>query len=229
MAKSKKSPSEKDNLQSVGVTLNKVENFVETKQKAIMYVAIAILVIILGIVAYNNFIRKPKIKEAWAEAFKAEYYFEIDSFSLALNGDGVYPGFINIIDEYSNTPMGNAAKYYAGVCYMRLGNFEEAISVLKKFKSDDPAVTPQAEALIGDAYVELGELDKAVKQYLKAADKANNEFLSPEYLMKAGQTYELLNNYKKALETYQIIENDYYNSPQQRNIEKYIQRAKMNL
>jgi len=229
MARTKKSTSEKESFQSVGNTVSKVENFVENKQKIIIYILIGILVVVLGILAYNNFIRKPRVQNAWTEAYQAEYYFEKDSFNLALNGDIENLGFLDIIDEYGSTPMGNAAKYYAGVCYMRLGDFESALSVLKSFNSKDPAVGPQGEALIGDAYVELGELDKAVKQYLKAAEKASNEFLSPEYLMKAGRTYELLNNYKKALEVYQRIEKEYYGTQQQRDIEKFIERAKMNL
>ncbi len=117
---------------NVESALSRAENFVETKQKTIMAVAAGILVIILAVILYTNFIREPRKKEAWSEAFKAEYYFEIDSFSLALYGDGFYPGFIDIVDEYGSTPMGNAAKYNAGVCFMRIGEFETAIDLLSK-------------------------------------------------------------------------------------------------
>lgn len=125
--------------------------------------------------------------------------------------------------------MGNAARYYAGVCYMRLGDFESALSELKSFKSKDPMVGAMAINLIGDANMELGNIDEALKSYLKAADAAHNEFLSPNFLMKAGRTCELKKDFKQALDIYNRIEKEYFNTPQQREIEKFIKRCEMNL
>jgi tetratricopeptide (TPR) repeat protein len=126
--------------------------------------------------------------------------------------------------------MGNAARYYAGVCYMRLGDFESAISELKDFDAGkDPMVGAMAIALIGDANMELGNIDEALKFYLKAAEAANNEFLSPVFLMKAGRTCELKKDYKQALDIYKRIESEFFNTPQQREIEKYIKRCEMKL
>jgi tetratricopeptide (TPR) repeat protein len=230
MAKNKKNTPENDGFKSVESALSRAENFIETHQKAFIYGLGAILVVVLGVIAYYKFVREPRIQEAWSESFKAEYYFEKDSFNLALNGDGVYPGFIEIIDEYGSTPMGNAARYYAGVCYMRLGDFESAISELEDFDAGkDPMMGGMAIGLIGDANMELGNMDEALKLYLEAADVAKNEFLSPVLLMKAGRTCELKKDYKQALDIYKRIESEFYNTPQQREIEMYIKRCEMKL
>ncbi|MDD2387135.1 MAG: tetratricopeptide repeat protein [Bacteroidales bacterium] len=229
MAKKKKNTPGDDGFKSVESALSRAENFIETNQKAFIYGLAAILIIVLLVISYFKFIREPRTQEAWAESYKAEFYFEQDSFNLALNGDGAYLGFNDIIDDYGRTPMGNAAKYYAGVCYMRTGDFEAAIDNLKRFKSKDPMVGAMAVNLIGDAYMELGEIDKALKNYLDAAKRADNEFLSPIFLMKAGQTYELMENYQEALNIYKRIETDYFETPQQREAEKYIKRCEMKL
>ncbi|MDR2009497.1 MAG: tetratricopeptide repeat protein [Bacteroidales bacterium] len=226
MAKNKKTANENNNFKTVETAFNRAENFVETKQKTLIGIAAGILVIILAVVLYTNFVREPRKNEAWSESFKAEYYFEIDSFNLALYGDGFYPGFVDIVDQYGSTPMGNASKYYAGVCLMRIGEFESAIDYLEGFKSKDPMVGAMATNLIGDANMELGNNETALKNYLKAADKASNEFLTPVFLMKAGRTCELLGDYKQALNIYTRIEKEYHGTQQQREVEKFIERAK---
>lgn len=229
MAKNKKTSQANESFKSVESALSRAENFIETHQKAFMYGLGGVLVVVLGVIAYFKLVREPRIEEAWSESYKAEFYFEKDSFNLALNGDGAFPGFLDIIDDYGSTPMGNSAKYYAGVCYMRLGDFESAISELEGFDSDDPMVGPMATNLIGDANMELGNMDEALKLYLEAAENAGNDFLSPVFLMKAGRTCELLGDFNQALEIYKRIESEYYNTPQQREIEKYIKRVEMKL
>ena len=228
MAKSKK--EKKEGLQTIGQTVSKFEAFLEKNNKIILAVACVIVVGVVGFMLYNNFIRKPKIKEAAEIMYKAEEYFAIDSFKLALQGDGVFPGFEEIIDEYGSTPSGKLANYYAGVCYMRLGEFETAIDYLKEYSSNDAMAGPMAVCLIGDANFELGNKAEAVSYYLKAAKKANNDMLSPLFLLKAGETCELMEDFTRALSIYERIDKEYFGSEQQRNIERYIERvkAKMN-
>jgi len=227
MAKKKKNTPENDGFKSVESALSRAENFIETHQKAFMWGLGGVLAVVLIVIGYYKFIREPRIQEAWSEAYKAEFYFEQDSFALALNGDGAYPGFLDIIDDYGRTPMGNAANYYAGVCYMHLGKYETAIEYFEDFDSDDPMVGAMSINLIGDAYMELGDMEEALDHYLEAAEQADNEFLSPVFLMKAGQTYELMNNYQEAINVYKRIESEFYNTQQQRDIEKYIKRCEM--
>ena len=220
-------------MQNVESALNRTENWFEKNQKIIIIILAAIVVIALGIIAYIKLVRVPRNNEAITELYKAEFAFAEDSFNLALNGiDGEYSGFATIVEDYGSTPAGNAARYYAGVCCMRLGEFEDAISYLEGFDSDDPMVGPMAVALIGDAHMELGDNNKAAKNYVKAAEKANNDYLTPLFLIKAGNTYELMGEYQKALDVYNRVQNEYYTVLERNdktNIEKYIKRAEMHL
>ncbi|UCH14344.1 MAG: tetratricopeptide repeat protein [Bacteroidales bacterium] len=227
MAKKKK-PSD-HGLENVENVLSKTERYIEENQKSLTIIVIVIAVIIGGYLGYKKLFLAPTELEAQSEMYVAEKYFEADSFRLALEGDGSYLGFIDIIDEYGITKCANLAKYYAGVCHLKLGEYEDAIEYLKKFDSDDVLVASIALGAIGDAYVELGELEEGVEFYLKAAERKKNDFTSAVFLKKAGLVYEELGDYKKALELYEKIENQFPKSEESRDIEKYITGMKIKL
>jgi tetratricopeptide (TPR) repeat protein len=159
--------------------------------------------------------------------FVAENYFEKDSFNIALNGSGNYPGFLQIIDDYSFTKSANLAHYYAGICYLRTGKFYEAVEQLEKFKSNDQLIAPIALGAQGDAYSELNQTDKAIDSYKKAAKKSENDFTSPLYLMKAAQLLESKKDFKAALEIYNTIKEKYSKTYDGRQIDKFITRAEL--
>jgi len=133
------------------------------------------------------------------------------------------------MDEYGITKSANLAKYYAGICYYKLGEYEDAIEQLKKFDSDDIMVATIALGAIGDAYVELGEIDEGIEYYLKAAERKPNDFTSSLFLKKAGLMYEEQGNFKKALEAYEKIEKEFPRSEESRDIEKFITSARLKL
>jgi tetratricopeptide (TPR) repeat protein len=228
MAK-KKTDHTDQNLESVESALSRAELFIEKNQKQISYVAIAILVIVLGYFGFKKLVMQPKAEQALEEIFVAERYFERDSFQLALQGDGINYGFLDVIDNYKSTPAGNLSHYYAGVCYLNLGEYDAAIKYLKSFKTKDLMVGANAMALIGDAYMELGDVKNAILQYEKAAKTANNDLLTPMFLMKAGQALEIDGQYQKALDIYNRIDNEFYGTREQRNIEKYQTRVEMKM
>ena len=223
-------PTEKEskvekNITAVEHALSNSELFIEKNQKIIMYVVGAIVLIIGGYIGFKKFYLAPKEKEAQSQMFWAERYFEKDSLNLALNGDGNNPGFIDIIDQYGMTKSANLANYYAGMCFLKKGQFEEAINYLKKFDSNDLIVSSMAKGAIGDAYMELGDNEKAIDYYIKAISN-NNLFTTPMFLMRAGWTYENMGNYTEALKLYELIQKEFYKSSESREIEKYITRAK---
>lgn len=226
---SKKSNQSSEQLEVVEGALSKTEKFVEENQKTISIVVFSILGLVALIMATKRFYINPKENEAQTQIFVAEQYFERDSFNLALYGDGNYFGFIDIIDEYGITKSGNLAKYYAGISYLHLGEFEDAILYLKKYKAKDKIVGAISYGALGDAYMETGETGKAIKNYLKASKYNKNQFTSPVYLMKAGYAYESISDYKAALKAYETIKEKYPESAEGRNIEKYISRAEMML
>lgn len=225
----KKKDTTEERIVAVEEALSKSEQFIERNQKILTYVVVGIIAVILLFFGYKKYISGPKEKTAQALMFTAQSYFEADSLDLALTGDGESYGFLDIIDDYGSTPAGNLSKYYAGICYLNKGEYEEAITHLKKFSGDDVIVPGMALGAIGDAYVQLGELDKAAKFYMDAANKNDNDFVSPTFLIKAGWTYELLGSWDKAQSTYERVKKDYPKSREARDIDKYLARTKANL
>ncbi len=220
--------TQKDSLQEVEHALGRTEAFIEKNQKRIIGVVAAIVIIALAYMAYGHFIVAPKEKNALADIETAQRYFDVDSFNLAINGDGTNAGFLDIIDNYGSTATGNLANYYAGVSYARLGKFEEAIDYLNDFDTKDPLLAPISEGLKGDCQSELGNISAAIKAYKKAAS-FENELTAPIYLLKAGIAYESEKNYKEALATYQTIKDKYANTPEGRTIDKYIARVQVSM
>jgi tetratricopeptide (TPR) repeat protein len=226
---SKKQKQQDTGMEGIESALTKTEQFIEDNQRMISIVIGVIVFAVIVYMGYNRFIKKPLEKEARSQAFMAETYFQVDSFNLALNGDGSNLGFLDIIDEYGSTKIGNLSNYYAGISYLKLGQYDDAIQYLKEFDADDQIIKPMSIGAIGDAQLELGNDKKAVESYLKAANYVDNVFISPRYLKKAGSVYEKMGQYDKALEQYKLIENKYPDSYNARNIKKYIMRTELSM
>jgi len=223
MSKEKKVQAN-ENLKEVEHALTTAELFFEKNAKIISIVFGAAVVVALLLLATHRFYTIPHESKAREQIFTAEQYFEKDSFNLALNGDGNYPGVLDIIDNYGRTPAGKLARYYAGISYLHLGKYKEAINFLEDFKTDDLLLKPVATGAIGDAYAELGNKEKALKYYEEAADMKANSFTTPIYLLKAGRMLESMGNKEKALAIYKSIKDKYGDSNEGRLVEKYIAR-----
>jgi len=219
-----------DRIVAVEEAFSKTEQFIEKHQNIILIIVGILVVVVLGFFGFRRFYLAPKEKEAQGQMFMAEKYFEQDSLKKALNGDGQYLGFLAIIDEYGITKSANLAHYYAGICYLKLGQYDQALEQLDKFSSKDQIVGPMAKGAMGDANMELKQVEKAAGLYMEAAAMKKNEFTAPLFLMKAGMAYEELGNYEKALIAYKQIKSDYPRSFEGREIDKYIAFAegKMN-
>ena len=227
MAK-KKHETHDSGIENVEYALSKTEQFIEDNQKVILIILAVVFVIVAAFLGYNKFYLQPIEKEAQSQMFVAEKYFQADSFKLALYGDGNYLGFIDIIEEYGVTKSANLAQYYAGISFLRNGEYDNAIEYLSDFSSDDKMIGAIAKGAIGDAYVELGELDKAASYYSKAVAHNKNEFTCPIYLLKEGEIYEDLGENDKALEIYKTIKKEYPLSAEGRNVDMYIARIQAN-
>jgi len=226
---SKVKSKQDENLEVVEHALSSTEHFIEHNQKNIT-IGLIVIVVLAGIfLGYKRFIVTPKEKDAKNEIFAAEQYFEKDSFNLALYGDGNNLGFLDIIDQYKTTKPGKLSRYYAGISYLKLGKYQEAIDQLKKFSIKDQLINPLAQGAIGDAYVELGNDKEGISYYLKAARTNTNSFTTPIFLMKAAELLEAEKDYKQAVELYQEIQKKYPESSEGRKIEKYIARAQAGL
>ena len=210
-----------ERLENVEEALSKTELWIEEHQKTLWIILIALLIIAFGIFGITKYKQK-RNEKASAQIFKAEQYFEKEQYDNALNGDGNNLGFLDIVKQYGSTKTGKLAAYYAGISYLKQGNYNEAINYLKKYTTDDEVLAPMALGAIGDCYLELGDHQNAVSYYSKAASKNANSFTSPMFLVKEGATYEIMGNYAKALEAYKTLKKNFPTSNEAFEISKNI-------
>lgn len=224
----------KDNKQSqagigeeIEVAISKTEAFIEKYQKQLIYGVVAVVVVVCGILLYNRFYLVPQETEAQDQMAKGERYFAVDSFKIALNGDGVdYIGFSRIIENYGSTKSANAANAYAGISAYKLGEYQKAIDFLSEYDGKDVNLAPVVTGLIGDAYVELNNTEKALEYFEKAYSSENIVF-APIFIKKAALIHESKGDYAKAIELYTIIKDKYFKSNEAQDIDKYLERAKL--
>ncbi len=202
------------------------EAFLIKNKKGIIGGIVAVIIIIAAFFAYKYLYLAPREEKAETAIFKGEEYFGQDAYETALNGDSIgYKGFIKIANEFSGTKTANLAKAYAGICYAQLGKFSEAQKYLSDFDGNDQMVSPAILGALGNCYAQLNQLDKAVSTLQDAAKKADNNTLSPVYLLQAGLIMEQQGKYADAITTYTSIKDKYFNSYQAMDIDKYIERA----
>jgi len=208
----------------VNQTLENVRHFWSKSGKQVTIVLGALVVLIGGYFAYKQFVTKPKEAEAVDKSFMAEKYFAIDSVALALNGDGVNPGFEKIAKTYSGTPTGNLANFYTGVCYIKLNLNQQAVEYLEKFSTDSKPVQQRAYMLLGDAYGDLGKGDKALGFYKKAAAHftESKENSSEALFRGAYLAQHVLNNKDEVINLYKELKDKYPNTQLGFEADKYL-------
>jgi len=207
-------------------TLSKNEAFFLKYQKQIIGAVVALVVIVAGCILYNNYVAAPNAEKANTALAKGQEYFANEMYELALNGDSTgFIGFAKIASEFGGDAA-NLANLYAGLCYANLDKWQEAVNYLEKFdQKDDQMISPATLGALGNAYAHVNQLDKAVATLKKAAEKADNNSLSPTFLIQAGEILESQNKKDEALKLYQTVKDKYFNSMQYQNIDAYIERA----
>lgn len=220
----KKSKQEEDVLVDVGGNLTKAERFFEENKKQLTIIGIVLLVLVGGYFGYTQLYLKPLEQEAQSKLAQAQRAFSNDSLRLATEGNAGQMGFLDIAAEYSATKAGNLANYYAGVSYLHLGEYKNAIRLLDEFESDDPILAVLATGAIGDAFMELDQPGEALEYYDQASEASDNAYVVPFFLKKAGVTAELQKEYERSLVYFRRIKNEYPESKQAADIDKYIGR-----
>ena len=212
-------------------TASKTEDWVAKNQKVILGVVGAIAIATLGYLLYNRFIVEPKEEKATNEIFQAQQFFQqaVDAtekndslYNLALKGGEGKLGFLAVAEQYSGTAAGNLANYHAGMAYLNLGDFKNAIAYLEKFKSDDAVLKPIALGAIGDALSETNKVDDAISYYKKAAEASENDFTTPRYLLKAAQLNLTAGKKAEAHKLFVEIKEKYETSKEGMNIDAFI-------
>jgi tetratricopeptide (TPR) repeat protein len=205
----------------LGEVYTRTELFLDRNKKAIVIGVVGLVVVVGGLLGYRKLIAEPAAREAAEMMWKAEYYFEVDSFDLALNGDGQWPGFLEVVDRRGSTPSADLAHYYIGAIHMQRAEYEQAIEHFKKADMDDDVLRVMAVGSIGDALVELQRPAEAVKQFDKAAGMATNDFTTPMYLMKAGILHKQLGNASAARKAFDRVATEFPTSPDANQARKY--------
>ena len=207
-------------------TLTKHEAFFLKYQKQIIAAVAAFVVIVAGCILYHNYVAVPQAQKANTTLAKGQEYFMNEQFDKALNGDSTgFVGFAKLASELSGD-AGNLANLYAGLCYANLDKWEDAVKFIEKFDTkDDQMISPAALGALGNAYAHLNQLDKAVNTLKKAAEKADNNSLSPTFLIQAGEILESQNKKDEALTLYKTVKEKYFNSMAYQTIDAYIERA----
>lgn len=215
------------NSTDMAEAINRSEAFLIKQKKPILIVIAAIIVIVGGCLLYHNFVSIPKEDKASTAIAKGQEYFSQGDWQKALNGDGSgFTGFVSIAKQYSGTKAGNLANLYAGISLYQSGKAQDALKYLQEYDaSGDAMIEAEAIGAIGDCYATLGQKDKAVEEFKKAAHKADNNSLSPIYLVKAGEVLESQNKFDEALQLYKEVKDKYVQSAMQQDIDKYIERA----
>jgi len=216
---------EDEQLENVNEALSTTGQWIEEHSNMLTWIIVIIAAVVLAVMALNNYVIKPKGLEASNENAKAEAYLLQGDFQKALNGDDAEClGFEAIANDYKLYQPGKLAALYAGICYYELGEYDAAAKFLAKFKAKDQMISPAAHQMLGDAYVHMEELGKAVKAF-EAAAKSGSELIAPMSLKKAGLVYLEMGNKKAALRAFNLIKSDYPASVEAQDIEKYIALA----
>ncbi len=209
----------------VSEAIGKTEHFINQNRKSLGIIIGALILAVGGYYFYQKVYVANKEKEAQSLLFYSEQYFNSDSLKLAINGDGNHPGLEEIVNEYGVSPSGNLARYYLGMAYMKMKDYNKAIEVLRSYDAKDDATGAIVYGAIGDANMELKNTDEAISFYEKASTEKPNNFTTPIMLMKLAIALEIKGDYKGAKDAYTKIKQDYSTSSEASQIDKYIAKA----
>ncbi len=234
MAKNKQQDTILDREIDLQEQYGKAEDFFEKNRNLIVGLGALILLVAIAYFGFYRVYLPGQEAEANANMYAAQQYFQKDSFRLAINGDGNNDGFLDIIDSYSGmTKSANLAQYYAGVSYLNMGKYDEAIDHLSNYSGKDLMTAAMAKGAIGDAYMELQNPDQGISYYKKAANASSNQFTAPLFLWKAGMALESQGNYSEAKNMYRQIKDKYPDATKAGNlnidIDKYLTRVEAKL
>ncbi len=210
---------------NIGDAYSKAEKFLDEKKQPVGIAVGVIIMLILGVFYYYNMYLPPLQKNAAEDVYQAQKAFAVDSFELAMYGNDEFIGFEEVIDTYGSTDIGNTSKYYMAVSLMHTGSYEDAIDYFKSYAPADHITRALKEGGIGDCLAQLEAYEDAITAYEKAANAYVNDYSTPIYLKKAGIISEEINDFKSAVKFYERISEQYPNSQEGRDIEKYLAHA----
>lgn len=212
----------------LGEAMNKTERFFEENGRKMSYIFLGLLALGVVIYGYRALVSQPRVAKAAELIAEAQARFDAETpdYALALTGDANGAGFLDVIEQYGSTPSGNLAKHYAGICYLKQGDLEQAAAYLSKYSPvkglPGAIINAQNYGLQGDVAVEQDDYKRAVALYEKAVEAADNNLTAPMYLRKAGLAARAAGDDKQAVALFQRILDEYPASMDARDAEKLL-------
>ncbi len=206
------------------VVVERARDFWSRNGKTVTIAALAVIVLGAAYLGYKYLVQGPKEQKAADALAVAEGYYRADSVGVALNGDGVNPGFLKVISQYGGTKAGNLARFYAGSLLLKQGKFAEASKHLSEFSTDSKMIQARAYKLLGDAYAEQGKNSDALAQYKKAANHfTDDEVNASEYLFMAAYFADrVAKDQKQAVELFRDLKTRFPRTERGFEAEKYL-------
>ena len=194
----------------------KTEQFIEDNSRNLIIAIAAVAVVIIAVVGYGKLVVEPAEQSANEDAWRAEQYFMMDSMDLALDGDGLYPGLYDIVQDHNGTKAAARAQYELGLLLRGQGDFEGAIEAFENAGLKDDILSTIAAINIGDCEVELGNYESAENAFNQAISHASRsigeDFLAPIALYKGALVNLELDNIDAAKSKLSRIAKDYPSS-----------------
>ncbi|WP_185877956.1 tetratricopeptide repeat protein [Blattabacterium cuenoti] len=195
--------------------------FFKYRNRIYIYITVTIIFIIFFL-SRSIFINSSE--KSRNELSYAQKYLYNGMFYKALNKkrENNYLGFLGVLSKYPFTKSGNLARFYASICYYKLGNYSECIRIMKKFNVNDDIMSPIKYGIIGDAFLQKNDFNNALFNYNKAINISKNEITTPLYYYKIGLLFFYKKKYEKSKFFFKKIENEYPIFIHIENVEKYI-------
>ncbi|HNR85153.1 MAG TPA: tetratricopeptide repeat protein [Taishania sp.] len=187
--------------------------------KLTTYAVGGVLVLVIGYLAYYQFVVTPKNKKSEDAYWYGLNLAANDSTDLAIEE------LTAQVKKYDGYKGGENAQFVLGRQYMEKGDFKKALEVLKGVELEDNYLAAMAVGLQGDCYSEMKNYKEAAAKYNEAAKVSDNEWTSPMYLFKAGLCAEELQDFDAALKLYKEIQDKYTIFANNKSIDKYIARV----
>ncbi len=219
-----------ENLIDLEGAYSKSEAFVEKNSKLLSSIGTGLILVVIVYFGWKKFVTEPAAAEALEQGWKAEYFFANDSLDHALLGHNGQLGFQFLAEEYSGTPSGNLYQYYTGLIYLHKGQPFDAIDAFDKVSFSDDILATMLIGNMGDAYVEIDDLNKGLEYYEEAArNREGNDFLEPLWGMKAALIHQKLGNWAAARDWYKHLKDTYPKHNKMNEFRKYLAFAEARL
>lgn len=218
MAKNNNQEAAKNSIDNLNDNLTKVEQRVQNNQKAIMWAIIVLSIVIILVIGYIYFIRRPAQEKAQQAIGKADVALIT---AMSMGDSAMVDSAVNLYSKVANKE--NRAYLMMAMQQYEKGQYKEALNNLQKYDIQDNIVGAGAQTLEGDCYVNMNNFKEALSCYDRAIKTADqNPTIVPLIMLKKANVLNAMKDYKGEAEIYRTILKEYpnfLNSPQGKSVD----------